>query len=135
MITSSAPVLLVRDVVAAADYYRDRLGFTYERLWGDPPTFVILHRDDCAVMLRQVDNPSQVIPNWTVVSNLWDIYFWVDDVEAIYEEMQGRGAVIDYTLCTQPYGCREFGVQDLDGHDIAFGQVIVEGLAEREITV
>ena len=26
-----APVLLVSDVVAAADYYRDKLGFAYER--------------------------------------------------------------------------------------------------------
>jgi hypothetical protein len=24
----------------------------------------------------------------------------------------------------KPYGCREFGTQDIDGHDIGFGQVI-----------
>lgn len=24
----------------------------------------------------------------------------------------------------QPYGCREFGITDLDGYDIAFGQDI-----------
>jgi catechol 2,3-dioxygenase-like lactoylglutathione lyase family enzyme len=42
----SAPVLLVADVVKAADYYRDKLGFTYDRFWGEPPNFVILNRDN-----------------------------------------------------------------------------------------
>jgi hypothetical protein len=48
----------------------------------------------------------------------------VKDVEALYAEFIRRGAKIDYTLCIQPYGCREFGIQDLDGYDIAFGEVI-----------
>ncbi len=33
-------------------------------------------------------------------------------------------AHIDYELCIQPYGVKEFGVQDLDDHDIACGQVL-----------
>jgi uncharacterized glyoxalase superfamily protein PhnB len=52
------------------------------------------------------------------------VYFWVDDFEELYREFQGRGAKIDYELCDQPYGCREFGTQDIDGHDIGFGQVV-----------
>jgi hypothetical protein len=28
----------VDDVVATANLYRDKLGFTYERFWGDPPS-------------------------------------------------------------------------------------------------
>jgi hypothetical protein len=30
------------------------------------------------------------------------------------------GAPIDYTIYDTPWGFREFGVQDPDGHDIAF---------------
>ena len=45
-LTASAPVLLVKDVVAAADFYRDTMGFRYERFWGKPPSFVILKRDE-----------------------------------------------------------------------------------------
>ena len=121
-IIGSAPVLLVRDVVAAADYYRDKLGFTYERLWGEPPAFCMPHRDRHIVMLSQVEDPAKIVPNYKSVPNMWNIYFWVDDVEAVYAELKERGATIDYELCDQPYGCREFGVQDLDGYDIAFGQ-------------
>jgi hypothetical protein len=42
----------------------------------------------------------------------------------LHAEFVRRGARIDYGLCEQPYGCREFGVQDLDGYDIGFGQTI-----------
>lgn len=121
-IIGSAGILLVHDVVAAANYYRDKLGFQYDRFWDEPPGFVILHRDDHYVMLRRVDDPSKVVPHWKVVDKMWNLYFWVDDVDAIYAEMQERGAIMDYELEVKDYGVKEFGVQDLDGHDIAFGQ-------------
>jgi uncharacterized glyoxalase superfamily protein PhnB len=53
---------------------------------------------------------------------MWNAYIVLDDVEAVYAEVQQRGAGIDYTLYDAPTGFREFGVQDPDGHDIALGQ-------------
>ncbi len=123
-LTASAPILLTKDIVNAANYWRDRVGFGYERFWGEPPDFCILERDGFQLMLSQVHNPADVRPNWTIVDKMWNVYFWVDDVDAIYEELRQRGATIDYELHDKPYGCREFGIQDLDGHDIAFGQVL-----------
>ena len=121
-IIGSAPVLLVADVARAADYYRDKLGFAYERFWGDPPSFCMPRRDRHIVMLSQVRDPAHVVPHYQRVPNLWNAYFWVDDVEAIFKELTERGANIDYGLCVKDYGVREFGVQDLDRYDIAFGQ-------------
>jgi uncharacterized glyoxalase superfamily protein PhnB len=123
-ITASAPVLLVKDVVKAAAYYRDKLGFNEPESFGDPPNFSMVNRDGFTVMLAQVDSAHTIVPHWKIVHNMWNVYFWVDDVEAIYAELQKRGAIIDYTLYTTPWGTREFGVQDLDDHDIAFGQVL-----------
>jgi hypothetical protein len=40
----------------------------------------------------------------------------------VYNELKERGAKIDYELHRKPYDSLEFGIQDLDGHDIAFGQ-------------
>jgi uncharacterized glyoxalase superfamily protein PhnB len=123
-ITSSAPVLLVRDVVAAANYYRDALGFSYERFWGAPPAFVILSRDGMCVMLDQAPADHVIVPNWKIDACMWNIYFWVDDVELLHTELKERGAKIDYGLSNKPYGIKEFGIQDLDGYDVAFGQPI-----------
>lgn len=123
-LVGSATILLVKDVVASANYYRDKVGFTYDRFWGDPPCFCTLWRDECHLMLSQVGGDQTVVPHHEVVDNTWNAYFWVDDADAMYTELRERGAIIDYELCDQPYGCREFGIQDLDGHDIAFGQDI-----------
>ncbi|MEL6963639.1 MAG: VOC family protein [Pseudomonadota bacterium] len=121
-IIGSAPILLVADVVASAEYYRDKVGFAFERYWGEPARFCMPRRDGHIVMLSQVEDRSAIVPHYKVVQNMWNIYFWVDDVVRLYEELKDRGATIDYELCEQPYGCREFGIQDLDGYDIAFGQ-------------
>ena len=120
----SAPVLLVRNVVNAANHYRDAMGFSYGKLWGEPPSFVILNRDGMHVMLKQVVDDKWIVPHWTISEKLWNIYFWVSDVDGLYSELVRRGAKIDYEPCNQPYGCREFGTQDLDGYDIGFGQVL-----------
>jgi predicted enzyme related to lactoylglutathione lyase len=123
-LTASAPVLFVRDVHAAATHYRDAMGFSFEKIWGEPPSFAILQRDAMFVMVKQIDDHRHIVPRWTVSPNLWDMYFWVDNVDALYEEFVKRGAKIDYGLCHQPHGCREFGAQDIDGHDIGFGQIV-----------
>lgn len=123
-ITGSAPVLLVKDVLTAAAYYRDKLGFSDQSLYGTPVNFAILRRDTLTVMLGQAEDDGPIVPNWKRSHGLWNVYFWVDDVETIYAEFQASGAIIDYTLSIKNYGVKEFGVQDLDGYDIAFGQIL-----------
>jgi uncharacterized glyoxalase superfamily protein PhnB len=123
-LTGVAPILLVRDVVKAAAHFRDAMGFSYERLWGEPPDFVILERDDQSLMLSQAPANHEIVPHWKINHHMWNAYFWVDDADALYAEFQKRGARIDYEIHNKPYGVREFGIQDLDGHDIAFGQIL-----------
>ena len=98
------------------------LRFTYDRFWGELPCFCMPRRDGHVIMLSQVEDPKQIVPHYTVVPNMWNIYFWVDDVEGIYAELKDRGATIDYELGVKEYGVKEFGVRDLDGYNIAFGQ-------------
>ena len=69
---------------------------------------------------------ERIVPNWRIVPNVWNVFIRVDDVEAIYEEVQRRCAGIDYTLYNAPSGFREFGVQDPEGHDIAIGRPIAD---------
>lgn len=123
-ITGAAPVLLVADVKKSAAYYCGKVGFEDPVFYGEPPVFCILHRDRNNIMLAQVDDPGQLVPHWKIRDKTVNIYFWVDDADAIYEELQRRGAQIDFEIYDAPHGCREFGIQDLDGHDIAFGQVL-----------
>lgn len=120
----SAAILLVRDVVAAAHHYRDAMGFSYPKFYGDPPGFVILERDHMFLMLKRVDDVGLIAVNSRAEERLWNVYFWVSDVDALHAELVRRGAKIDYGLCDQDYGCREFAAKDRDGYIIGFGQVI-----------
>lgn len=122
-LTGVAPVLLVSDVMASAHHYRDAMGFTCEGFYGEPTSFAILERDGLRLMLQQSD-PANIKPHWKIASGIWNVYFWVEDADALYAEFVARGAKIDYPPGNQPYGCREFGTQDLDGYDIGFGQIL-----------
>ena len=118
-----APCFLVRDVVAAAEYYRDALGFTIRRYFGDPPAFCMPERDGVIVMLSRAEDASLVRPNAKARGDdSWDAYVWVEDADALFAEVSRRGARIAYPVCLQEeYGNREFAVTDLDGYRIAFG--------------
>ena len=115
-----APVFLVRDVVAAHDYYADKLGFRSPRMWGEPPTFCIPQRDGIEVMLNQVSPSDEVRPN-SAVDGRWDAYFWVRNADVLFDEFKGNGADIVCEPEDQVYETREFTVRDLDGHLLAFG--------------
>jgi uncharacterized glyoxalase superfamily protein PhnB len=119
-VTRIAPVLLVASIDSAASYYRDRLGFECE-FRGDPRVMAV-HRDQATILLVLTDEPELIVPHWRVVTNMWNAYVLVDDVEAMYAEVRERGATIDYEPYDSPWGFREFGVQDRDGYDIGFGQ-------------
>jgi uncharacterized glyoxalase superfamily protein PhnB len=116
-----APYFLVRDVVKAAEHYRDALGFSIPRYWGEPACFCMPARDGVIVMLSQVSDASIVRPNSQAREDSWDAYVWVKDADALYDEVKGRGAMIEYAPCLQEYGNREFAVRDLDGYILAFG--------------
>jgi predicted enzyme related to lactoylglutathione lyase len=122
-LTGISPVLLAADIDRSVEYYRERLGFTCET-YGDPPDFIVAKRDEATILMALCKDRERIVPNWRIVDNVWNVFIRVDDVEAIYAEVQRRGAPIDYTLYDAPSGFREFGVQDPDGHDIGIGQPI-----------
>ena len=106
-----APLLLVPDVPATAAFYRRILGFK-----SDPgtatPEYTVVWRDNAAVHLAKgEDAPTGV-----------RIFFWVKDVNTLYEEVIERGAAIAVPLETRPYGIRDFSVNDPNGVMVVLGQ-------------
>jgi predicted enzyme related to lactoylglutathione lyase len=123
---SIAPYLIVADVVATANYYRDKLGFGYHRFWGEPPSFCMVSRSGVVIMLSQRQSPGAMRPNGMAdpQGEAWDAYIWVADVDALLSEFKSRGVTIARDVCDQPYGCRDFDVEDCNGYRLCFGQPI-----------
>ena len=124
---SIAPYFLVDDVVATANDYRDRLGFSYERFWGDPPAFCMVHRSGVVIMLSQLQERGLSRPNSRVdpERSAWDAYVWVDDADALIKEFRARDVTIARDICEQEYGNRDFDVEDCNGYRLCFGHSIV----------
>lgn len=123
---SVAPLFIVDDVAATAAYYRDQLGFSFERIWGEPPSFCMVQRAGTVVMLKELPAPGGARPNRVADAEgeLWDAYFWVEDADALHAEYAAQGVEIVRGLCSQGYGCRDFDVEDLNGYRLCFGHSI-----------
>jgi uncharacterized glyoxalase superfamily protein PhnB len=121
---SIAPYFFVGDVVAAANYYRDKLGFAYNRFWNEPPSFCMVSRSGVVIMLAQLDQTAAIRPNRMVdpEREAWDAYIWIDDADALHAEYLSKGVRVTRAVCDQPYGCRDFDVEDCNGYRLCFGQ-------------
>jgi predicted enzyme related to lactoylglutathione lyase len=121
-----APYFIVDDVVATANFYRDSLGFSYERFWGDPPAFCMVWRNGIIIMLSQLSTTGVMRPNGVAApdGDAWDAYVWVDDADALYEEFKGKGVTIARHICDQPYGNRDFDIEDCNRYRLCFGHDI-----------
>jgi Glyoxalase/Bleomycin resistance protein/Dioxygenase superfamily len=123
-ITSQAAVLLVSNVPASVAYWVEKVGFEATGTWGEPPEFAILRRDQARIMIGKAKADHVILPHWKARDGLWNAYFWIDDAKAMFAELSKRGAIIDYGPGLKDYGVLEFGIRDLDGQDIGFGEVV-----------
>ncbi len=106
-----APVLHVPDVGATVAFYRDMLGFTSD--FGDEK-YAVVWRDNSAIhFVRDDGSPKGV-----------HLFQWVKDIDAYYKEIVDRGIDGATAPMDKPYGIREFGVRDINGVGIVFGQDI-----------
>jgi catechol 2,3-dioxygenase-like lactoylglutathione lyase family enzyme len=123
-ITSAAPALLVADVFKTAEYYRDVLGFWFDRIDGKPPSFAILNRDGARLMFRQPREGAPPPSNETVIPDFPDVFLYVDDVEALAAELRARSADIIHGPTDRPiWNGKELAVRDCNGRVLCFGQL------------
>ena len=117
-----APHFAVDEVVAAAEYYRDVLGFEILSYFLDPPVFAMVARDGIEIHLGQADAGQTALPNSFYRSIGLDAYIWVSNVAALAQELTERGADIIDGPVVRVYGSTEIVVRDLNGYKIAFGE-------------
>jgi catechol 2,3-dioxygenase-like lactoylglutathione lyase family enzyme len=125
-ILRQAPILFASNLRDTIAYWRDKLGFEEHGIFGEPPEFAIMEYANAFAMLKQAPKGHVIVPYWKISEGLWNAYFWVDGVEALFAGVKRRGATIDYGLCDQFYDVREFAVRDPDDQGIGFGQVLTK---------
>jgi len=121
------PVFLVDDVTAAAEHYRDALGFDIDFLWGEPPTYAGVSRDDAVIHLR-LSQPSGRRNSVAAAGygNGVDALIVVSALDELFAELKQRGARLLSEPADQPYGMREFEVEDLNGYRLLLTEELEE---------
>ncbi len=120
-----APSFIVEDVVRAAEYYRDRMGFEISSYFGDPPVFAIVRRGEARFGLRACAGAGGG-SNRKVLSDAIDAYIWIEGLDELHRELTRRGTDIALAPVTRVYGLREFEVRDADGYIVCFGEAVRE---------
>lgn len=124
------PVFETADMARSLAFYKSRLGFD-AATWGEPPTFAIVQRGAVTVALAAVDDRPPAVSRKT-----WAAYVYVADIDALYHELRATGVDLPHPPVDRPYNCREFVLDDPDGHMLAFGSVLAPdprgpGLSDR----
>ena len=106
------PELPVRDVLAAADFYTKKLGFTLAFTYGNPAEMAGVNLGGVQMFLHQgTPNPAGC-----------SVYFVVGDADELYEFQRANGVKIVLAPGDRHYGLRDYRVRDLYGYELSFGQ-------------
>jgi uncharacterized glyoxalase superfamily protein PhnB len=113
------PVLTYQDIPAAHDFLVRAFGFVAGGVERSPDGQAIhgeVRAGDAPVWLHRVTAAHHLdSPTAQDVANS-GLFVYVDDVDAHYERARTAGALIDSAPVDQPYGQREYGARDLEGH-------------------
>jgi catechol 2,3-dioxygenase-like lactoylglutathione lyase family enzyme len=110
------PVIPVRDVAAAIEYY-GRLGFVLAfRDPSGPTRYAGIRRDDVEVHLQWMDEA-----HFAGSADRNGLRFMVDDVDLLYSELGDREVLTaGSTVRDTPWMTREFAFYDPDGNGLTF---------------
>jgi hypothetical protein len=120
--TGLAPQLVVPDVVATAEYYRDRLGFEILGYFSEPPVYAMVRRGAAEIHFGKSDSVDTHF-NESVRSGLGtDVYIFVEGIQALHAELVENGVEIVEGPIKRIYDCVEITVKDCNGFQLVFGE-------------
>ena len=115
----SASHILVPDVIKAAEFYRDSLGFTILGYFGQPYVFAMVSRGDVEIHMSQASMQIKKASDFQSIP--CDIYIWVSDIESLHEELKQNNIDIIEGPVKRVYNCIEVVVKDLNDYVLVFG--------------
>lgn len=111
------PNIFVQNFPAALAYYTNALGFRPLFVYGEPPFYAHVARDEAILALRLVRKP---VIDHTAGEDLLSAFIEVSDVNTLHQSLQFAGAHIRQPPRDEPWGMRSLIVNDPDGNLILF---------------
>ncbi len=121
-IVAAEPQLLVTDIQRSCEFFREKLGFSLVFSYGKPPYYAQVGRDAARINLRCVQRPrieSAVREREELLSASMTVAT-AEEIKLLFLEFRSAGVAFHQTLKKQPWGAKNFVVEDLDGNLLLF---------------
>ncbi len=113
-------VLYVHDVTQSTQYYKEKLGFNIDFLFGNPPRHAAVSNGNWTGNMVTIQL-SQVPPERNITSSGHLYIFVSTHIDTLYEAYLANNVEIIHEPESHPWGLREFTIRDLNGHLLRFG--------------
>jgi catechol 2,3-dioxygenase-like lactoylglutathione lyase family enzyme len=117
MLKQAIPHVFVKDFPTALAYYTGPLGFHPLFVYGEPPFYTHVARDEAILAIRCVTKP---VIDHTAGEDLLSAFIEVSDVDALHQSLRSAGAQIWQAPRDEPWAMRSLIVNDHDGNLICF---------------
>jgi catechol 2,3-dioxygenase-like lactoylglutathione lyase family enzyme len=122
VLNSIAAQLFVASIQASCNFYKDKLGFKVDFVYGDPPFYGQVSRDNARLALRYVDEPVFIgdIRTGERMLSAAITVATAEEIKQLFLDYQAAGVPFAQPLHKEPWGARNFIVEDPDGNLILF---------------
>jgi uncharacterized glyoxalase superfamily protein PhnB len=106
------------------EFYKNSLGFKMGMAFpdADNPEYADLSKDGMVLMFIPAENIG--IGKEEKLGVGVNIYMQIDgDIDEYYNELKDKGVKIVVDIKDEPYGIRDFTVEDINGYKLTFNQV------------
>jgi len=122
VIVAAEPELFVADIKSSCDFFTGKLGFTIAFTYGEPPFYAQVKRDGARLNFKCVDRPV-IDPELRDREQLLSAALTVEtaeEIKALFIEFEAAGVAFFQKLKREPWGARNFIIQDPDGNLLLF---------------
>ena len=115
--------LAVRNMKQTIEFYKNSLAFKMGMVFpdADNPEYADLSKDGMVLMFIPAENIG--ISSEEKLGIGVNIYMQIDgDIDEYYNELKDKGVKIVVDIKDEPYGIRDFTVEDIDGYKLTFNQ-------------
>lgn len=122
ILTSVAAHLYVRDLKRSTDFFTEKLGFTIDFVYGDPPFYGQVSRDHARLALRSMDESffAEDIREREGLLSASITLARADETKQLYVTYEAARVPMAQPLRSEPWGATTFIVKDGDGNLILF---------------
>ena len=119
-----SPTLAVRDMKETIKFYKNSLGFKMGLAFPDAnnPGYAELSKDGMVLMFISAKDCK--IGSEEKLGVGVNLYMQIDgDIDEYYQELKKRRVKITVDIADEPYGIRDFTVEDINGYQLTFNQL------------